>query len=169
MAKQQELSINQSKLSGVCGRLMCCLGYECKEEKDAAVMQDKELITVTEEPSGAVLEQADSEAVYRDERRKPPEYSSGDEKKKAEAQYNSKPRQKEAAPAPQSERDTRRGRDKHSRHERHRHQRHVTERQVSDKPVQEKPSHEGVAQKPEGEDKGKPFSRRRKFWKKKKH
>ncbi len=30
MAKQQELSINQSKLSGICGRLMCCLGYEYK-------------------------------------------------------------------------------------------------------------------------------------------
>jgi hypothetical protein len=28
MAKQQSLSINQSKLSGICGRLMCCLGYE---------------------------------------------------------------------------------------------------------------------------------------------
>ena len=28
MAKEQELSINQSKLSGICGRLMCCLGYE---------------------------------------------------------------------------------------------------------------------------------------------
>jgi cell fate regulator YaaT (PSP1 superfamily) len=31
MAKEQELSINQSKLSGICGRLMCCLGYEHTE------------------------------------------------------------------------------------------------------------------------------------------
>jgi len=28
MAKQQNLSLNPSKISGVCGRLMCCLGYE---------------------------------------------------------------------------------------------------------------------------------------------
>ena len=28
MAKQQDLSLNTSKLSGLCGRLMCCLGYE---------------------------------------------------------------------------------------------------------------------------------------------
>lgn len=28
MAKKQELSINQGKLSGICGRLMCCLNYE---------------------------------------------------------------------------------------------------------------------------------------------
>jgi len=28
MAKQQELVLNTGKLSGICGRLMCCLGYE---------------------------------------------------------------------------------------------------------------------------------------------
>ncbi len=31
MAKQQELVLNTGKLSGVCGRLMCCLGYEYSE------------------------------------------------------------------------------------------------------------------------------------------
>jgi cell fate regulator YaaT (PSP1 superfamily) len=28
MAKAQNLSLNPTKISGVCGRLMCCLGYE---------------------------------------------------------------------------------------------------------------------------------------------
>jgi cell fate regulator YaaT (PSP1 superfamily) len=28
MAKEQQLSLNPSKISGVCGRLMCCLTYE---------------------------------------------------------------------------------------------------------------------------------------------
>ncbi|MCJ7642198.1 MAG: stage 0 sporulation family protein [Desulfobacterales bacterium] len=28
MAKEQNLALNPSKISGVCGRLMCCLGYE---------------------------------------------------------------------------------------------------------------------------------------------
>ena len=28
MAKDQDLSLNTAKLSGVCGRLMCCLAYE---------------------------------------------------------------------------------------------------------------------------------------------
>jgi len=28
MAKNQNLSLNPTKISGVCGRLMCCLGYE---------------------------------------------------------------------------------------------------------------------------------------------
>lgn len=31
MAKQQELVLNTNKLSGVCGRLMCCLGFEYGE------------------------------------------------------------------------------------------------------------------------------------------
>jgi cell fate regulator YaaT (PSP1 superfamily) len=28
MAKEQDLSLNTAKLSGLCGRLMCCLAYE---------------------------------------------------------------------------------------------------------------------------------------------
>jgi cell fate regulator YaaT (PSP1 superfamily) len=28
MAKDQELSLNTAKLSGLCGRLMCCIAYE---------------------------------------------------------------------------------------------------------------------------------------------
>lgn len=32
MAKRQDLVLNMSKLSGVCGRLMCCLGYEYPDE-----------------------------------------------------------------------------------------------------------------------------------------
>jgi cell fate regulator YaaT (PSP1 superfamily) len=33
MAKQQHLSLNPSKLSGVCGRLKCCLRYELPNAK----------------------------------------------------------------------------------------------------------------------------------------
>lgn len=28
MAKEQNLSLNSAKISGICGRLMCCLKYE---------------------------------------------------------------------------------------------------------------------------------------------
>ncbi len=34
MAKQQDLSLNPSKLSGLCGRLKCCLRYELPNAKD---------------------------------------------------------------------------------------------------------------------------------------
>jgi len=31
MAKVQDLPLNPAKISGVCGRLLCCLGYECEQ------------------------------------------------------------------------------------------------------------------------------------------
>ncbi|NQT95886.1 MAG: stage 0 sporulation family protein [Candidatus Omnitrophica bacterium] len=36
MAKDQTLSLNPTKISGVCGRLMCCLSYEHKCYKESA-------------------------------------------------------------------------------------------------------------------------------------
>lgn len=39
MAKQQELVLNMSKLSGICGRLMCCLGYEVAAAADEETSQ----------------------------------------------------------------------------------------------------------------------------------
>ena len=33
MAKQQDLALNPSKLSGLCGRLKCCLRYELPNAK----------------------------------------------------------------------------------------------------------------------------------------
>jgi cell fate regulator YaaT (PSP1 superfamily) len=35
MAKEQDLSLNPQKISGVCGRLMCCLNYEYEHYRDA--------------------------------------------------------------------------------------------------------------------------------------
>ncbi len=45
MAKDQNLALNPSKLSGVCGRLMCCLIYEHesyarRKDRDAAAVPD---------------------------------------------------------------------------------------------------------------------------------
>ena len=34
LAKRQELSLNPAKISGLCGRLMCCLRYECDIYKE---------------------------------------------------------------------------------------------------------------------------------------
>jgi cell fate regulator YaaT (PSP1 superfamily) len=35
MAKDQGLSLNPAKISGMCGRLMCCLRYELEPDKIA--------------------------------------------------------------------------------------------------------------------------------------
>ena len=34
MAKEQDLSLNPAKISGLCGRLMCCLGYEYENYRE---------------------------------------------------------------------------------------------------------------------------------------
>jgi cell fate regulator YaaT (PSP1 superfamily) len=36
MAREQNLSLNPSKISGACGRLMCCLSYELAQYRDSA-------------------------------------------------------------------------------------------------------------------------------------
>lgn len=46
MAKDQEVVLNVSKLSGVCGRLKCCLRYEYYGEEET--LQDEEVITQEE-------------------------------------------------------------------------------------------------------------------------
>jgi cell fate regulator YaaT (PSP1 superfamily) len=54
MAKEQNLSLNSQKISGACGRLMCCLRYE-HETYEA-------LLRVTP-PQGSVVSTADGEGV----------------------------------------------------------------------------------------------------------
>jgi cell fate regulator YaaT (PSP1 superfamily) len=36
MAKRQNLSLNPSKISGLCGRLMCCLAHEVEQYPDGS-------------------------------------------------------------------------------------------------------------------------------------
>lgn len=40
MAKDQNLSLNPTKISGICGRLMCCLKYEC-DNSDNGCKEDE--------------------------------------------------------------------------------------------------------------------------------
>lgn len=66
MAKDQNLSLNPSKISGLCGRLMCCLRYE--QETYEAAKKDPTLapgyvppVVIAEQP----------EAAFEDEERRP--------------------------------------------------------------------------------------------------
>jgi cell fate regulator YaaT (PSP1 superfamily) len=54
MAKKQELVLNTNKLSGSCGRLMCCLGFEYTES-DSSVPVDSETIPVAEDETGEIV------------------------------------------------------------------------------------------------------------------
>ena len=57
MAKEQGLSINTSKISGCCGRLMCCLRYEHETyAAEAALTPQKDARVETAEGTGTVVE-----------------------------------------------------------------------------------------------------------------
>ncbi|MEW6523938.1 MAG: stage 0 sporulation family protein [Bacillota bacterium] len=56
MAKDQNLSLNPAKISGLCGRLMCCLRYECQHYEGArASLPDVGARVVTLEGEGRVV------------------------------------------------------------------------------------------------------------------
>lgn len=56
MAKEQNLSLNPTKISGVCGRLMCCLNYENSEyERLREKMPDFGEIIETPDGKGKVI------------------------------------------------------------------------------------------------------------------
>jgi cell fate regulator YaaT (PSP1 superfamily) len=56
MAKEQNLPLNPTKISGLCGRLMCCLSYEHKTYKELMKGAPKEGDTVkTEKGPGKVI------------------------------------------------------------------------------------------------------------------
>lgn len=60
MAKQQELTLNTGKLSGICGRLMCCLGYEYIEGgmENTSAADETAVISAEEEPAVGAVEDA---------------------------------------------------------------------------------------------------------------
>lgn len=43
MAKQQHLSLNPTKISGICGRLMCCLKFESDDYNSKDASEEKEI------------------------------------------------------------------------------------------------------------------------------
>ncbi|OHE57967.1 MAG: hypothetical protein A2Z47_15105 [Thermodesulfovibrio sp. RBG_19FT_COMBO_42_12] len=49
MAKRQELVLNTGKLSGVCGRLMCCLGFEYETSTEDVSLTEEDSMSVSED------------------------------------------------------------------------------------------------------------------------
>ena len=57
MAKEQNLSLNSNKISGACGRLMCCLRYEQEAyEEEIRLCPPVDAIVRTEDGTGTVIE-----------------------------------------------------------------------------------------------------------------
>jgi len=51
MAKEQSLSLNPAKISGTCGRLMCCLKYE-QETYDYLLKKTPKVDAIVQTPHG---------------------------------------------------------------------------------------------------------------------
>lgn len=91
MAKQQELVLNTGKLSGICGRLMCCLGYEYNEgsEGTSGRTDERKVSTVEETVADLSEESLVGAEVACCTKSQPPEVPSSqpakqDDKKKSE-------------------------------------------------------------------------------------
>lgn len=57
MAKEQSLSLNPTKISGLCGRLMCCLKYEQESyEEILGRMPNIGMIAITPKGKGTIIE-----------------------------------------------------------------------------------------------------------------
>ncbi len=161
MAKEQELSINQSKLSGICGRLMCCLGYEYRDadEEPGETVSDND---IQGKDTDEIPEGDRSQGGGIPDKQKTPRPSSG-------TGITTEGEKKAGSPAQPVEKQTPR------RRKRRRRRKDSPARTAGERPVQEKPeasaksSEGGKTEENSQKDKGKPFSKRRRFWKKKKH
>jgi len=164
MAKEQALSINQSKLSGICGRLMCCLGYEYKDASypvDVSLSRDEAVVTVTEESSETMLQTVDSLSITELPGTLKPEEPSRPHQPDEE-KVPSPPAQEKPGGEPAVVK-------KRFRHDHRRRKRHKTEKAAYEGvPVrQPEPAPADKTAKNESIGKGRPFNKRRKFWKKK--
>jgi hypothetical protein len=179
MAKEQELSINQSKLSGICGRLMCCLSYEHKDtngETEKLTTREAAPVSVVKKASVDVLQPSDSATTQTKDQSKTDmatgvqpretEGKPGISQEKEEAVVSSRPEEVVEERKPQ--------RRKRRRRRRSRAGKGFQERPTQERPPQEKPesavkTRDTEPKQAEQKGKGKPFSKRRKFWEKKKH
>lgn len=125
MAKKQELVLNPGKLSGICGRLMCCLGYEIEQPTKKAI-KEKVVSAETKDEAMIVAEEGTVETVLsHSDTSQPPEAVEAYKKKVLPPQHSTTPKE------------------------------------IKSNEGQEKTNIS------ERKDRGKPFSKRKKFWKKK--
>jgi cell fate regulator YaaT (PSP1 superfamily) len=117
MAKKQELVLNTGKLSGVCGRLMCCLGYEYSEaqqqeetglfEEEAISLadEDEEEIVVVSSDALLSLKEPDMQSQQgippAAETGQPGRQPEGQEKKEKRRKWRPKKRRKKFHPKPE--------------------------------------------------------------------
>jgi cell fate regulator YaaT (PSP1 superfamily) len=161
MAKKQEMVLNPAKISGVCGRLLCCLSYEYEMyddiKKDVADLREAAVKEKREDEERRIAE----ERLVAEERRLADDKRRQEERKQQQEQRREKLKETgyKAGDKSEKRRETPQEKKAQSQAEQPR------ERQQQPKPEKQQ---EQKAQRPqqEGEKAGK--KKRRRFWRKKK-
>jgi len=160
MAKKQEMVLNPAKISGVCGRLLCCLSYEYEMydeiKKDVAGLREAAVKEKREDEERRMAE----ERQVAEERRLADDKRRQEERKLQQEQQREKPQETghKGGDKPERRRNAPQEKKAQSQAEQPRRQQ---------QPMPEK-QQEQKAQRPqqEGEKAGK--KKRRRFWRKKK-
>lgn len=153
MAKQQELSINQSKLSGICGRLMCCLGYEYKNGESSGFARAKRSGKVAEVTNGLCNKVKDKIESGPDVAGKPRVTDKpAADKEITEDNKNKTDESRTGAPA------------KKKRY--FKHHKRISKKHSAEK-IEEKPAPDKERESADKKGKGRPFNKRKKFGRKK--
>jgi cell fate regulator YaaT (PSP1 superfamily) len=181
MAKKQEMVLNPAKISGVCGRLLCCLSYEYgmydENKKDLAAMrataakdkQEGEQHRIADDQRDGE-EQRIAEEKRRPERR-PQEQQRDRPRNGARPDTRKGPQQeKKSQPQPDQQRDRQQRPDRQQarpEQQRDRQQPRQQPQPDTQQPQEQKPAQPQQPQAQQaGENAGK--KKRRRFWRKKK-
>ncbi len=161
MAKKQEMVLNPAKISGVCGRLLCCLSYEYEMydeiKKDVAGMRDAAVKEKKEEQDRRIAE----------ERREAEERRLTEEKKRQEERKTQEPRRERQKEGGQKSGRPEKRRDQQQEKKAHQPQPGQPREQQQQQPGQEKAQE--ADQKLQPQQEGKPGKKkRRRFWRRKK-
>jgi cell fate regulator YaaT (PSP1 superfamily) len=158
MAKKQEMVLNPAKISGVCGRLLCCLSYEYEMydeiKKDVAGLREAAVREKKEDEDRRIAE----ERQEAEERRLAEDKKRQEERKQQQEQRREKQKESGYKGGDKSEKK------RNAPHEKKVQSQTEQPRERQQQPKQEKQQEQKVQQ--EGDKAGK--KKRRRFWRKKK-
>jgi cell fate regulator YaaT (PSP1 superfamily) len=161
MAKKQEMVLNPAKISGVCGRLLCCLSYEYQIydeiKKDVAGMKE-----AAERDKKEELERRVAEARREEEERR-----TAEEKRRQEEQRRGQEARREKQKGPEQRGDRAPEKKREQQEKKGRPQQEQPRDKQQQRPeAQQQPRQQGEQQQQQGEKGGK--KKRRRFWRNKK-
>ncbi len=183
MAKKQEMVLNPAKISGVCGRLLCCLSYEYEMydeiKKDVAGMREavlKEKRAEEEQRIGEERKEAE-ERRLEEEKRRQEDRKQQDQRRDRQKEGGQKGGRPEKRRDQQQEKKAQqpggqpRERQQQPQQQKHQQKPQQRQQQKQEKPEPQEQLQEQITQSPqqpqqEGEKSGR--KKKRRFWRKKK-